>query len=480
MKPWAGYVRVSHVGGRAGDRFRSPDDQAREIEGWAARRGEPLVMLPPELDESGGRADRPILMDAVQRIEAGEYRGLVVAYLSRAGRSVKHMLELWDRIERAGGEIHAVAENIDTTTPSGRLTRTMLAAIAEHELDLHRERFENLRADATRAGIWQRRQTPLGYRRDPATRKLVPDEHAGRVVEAFQARAAHVSLSQIGQRLGMTNSGAAALLRNRVYLGELRVGEHVNPAAHPPLIDEDLWLSAQHARPARPSRTGGPPALLAGLARCTGCGHVMSRARHTRALVYGCHRHHSAGTCPAPATVTMHLLDRHVEEIALAALVRMQTGSSVNDTEIQAARAAVQDAERELATYLEAVSAADVGAEAFAAGARSRRQQVEQARTRLAGALGAVPENTITGDVGELWASFDQTQRNQLLRGLIEVVLVERSGGRGVIRPLEDRVRVIAYGAGLVEPYQGGGRALPVRSIRLPDRDDPVTLRVGG
>ena len=99
--PWVGYVRVSHVGGRAGDSFRSPTDQATSIQTWAATRGDQVVILDPELDESGGSRDRPILAAAVAGIEAGQYRGLVVAYLSRAGRSVRHLLEMWDRFAPA-------------------------------------------------------------------------------------------------------------------------------------------------------------------------------------------------------------------------------------------------------------------------------------------------------------------------------------------------------------------------------------------
>src|SRR5918994_86947 len=165
-RPSLGYTRVSHVGGREGDRFRSPGEQADSMRSWARRRGEPIVLLEPELDESGGRRDRPILTTAVETIERGEARGLVVAYLSRASRSTRHLLELWDRIEAAGGELHAVAENIDTKTPAGRLTRTMLAAIAEHKLDVHRERFEAQRASATARGIWQRRQLAPRRRRE--------------------------------------------------------------------------------------------------------------------------------------------------------------------------------------------------------------------------------------------------------------------------------------------------------------------------
>src|SRR5919199_1150850 len=319
--PWAGYIRVSHVGGREGERFRSPKEQADRIEAWARSRGEEVVLLAPELDESGGRVDRPILTEAVAGIERGRYRGLVVAYLSRASRSVKHLLDLWERIETAGGEGVAVAESIDTSTPAGRLTRTVLAAIAEHELDLHRERFA---------------------------------------------------------------SG----------------------------------------------------------------GHVMSRAT---TATYSCHRVHSAGDCPRPAAITKTTLDRHVERVALAELVKLEPRAS-SGPRVDELRAELRAAQRELEAYLEGVAAAGLSVEQYAKGARLRRDELDRRRETLAEAL-ARQAAPLDGDPLQVWKKLNPRQRNQLLRGLFECVLVAPAG-RGRRVPITDRVRVIAYGAGFTRPYR--------------------------
>jgi DNA invertase Pin-like site-specific DNA recombinase len=475
--PWLGYTRVSFVGGRYGDRFRSPTEQAESMRIWARRRGEPVVLLEPELDESGARSDRPILMAAVERIERGEARGLVVAYLSRAGRSTRHLLELWDRIEAAGAELHAVAENIDTTTPAGRLTRTMLAAIAEHELDVHRERFESQRASATARGIWQRRQTPLGYRRDPITRRLVPDANAARVQQAFQSRVAGRSISRIALDLGLTPAGTRALLRNRVYLGELSVGVHRNPSAHPAVVREEEWLAVQRTRGTRPARSNQPPALLAGLVRCASCGHVMPRATGGPGhRTYACHRQHSAGCCPRPAAVTLKALDRHVTEIALGELAKLRATAARSDRKLAAARDALLATEAELAAYLEGVAAAGLLPGEYAEGARTRKEQVEHAREQLGALLGRQP-GFVSGEPVSVWGRMHVDQRNRLLRSLIDCVLVAPVG-RGRRVSIADRSRVIAHGARLVEPYRGGGVPMPIRQLPMPDVDDPVVLGV--
>jgi DNA invertase Pin-like site-specific DNA recombinase len=474
MSSWCGYVRVSHVGERSGDSFRSPEDQTTSIQAWAKARGETVVMLPPELDASGGDSTRPILTEAVEAIEAGTYKGLVVAYLSRASRSVKHLLELWDRIETAGGQVVAVSENIDTSTPAGRLTRTMLAAIAEHELDLHRERFEDLRASATQRGIWQRRQTPRGYDRDPETRRLVPNEDAALVKAAFKQAAAGVPVVQIAEALGMSNQGARGLLRNRVYLGELKVGEHINPAAHPAILTDAEWRAAQTTRPA--TRSGSRykhRALLAGLIRCEACGHVMARgtvkSRGRSYPSYSCSRQHSAGLCPAPASILGSVVHPIVEEIALRELADVAAEPVDDGSAVDEARAELVAAESELGAYVTAVSAADVGPEAFAEGAAVRRARVDEAQAVLARLQTSELANVAR--LVERWPSLDDEHRNQVLCGLLEAVVIRR----GRISPAE-KVRVFKHGAGILPAYRGGGEALPLTRLPFPDDADPRVL----
>ncbi len=478
MAPFAGYVRVSHVGGRSGDRFHSPDEQAAAICRKARELGSEVELLAPDLNRKGSDPERQTLLEAIAGVESGRYAGIIVASLSRASRRTRHTLEMWDRVKSAGGRLIAVAEGVDTavSTPAAKLQRTILAAIAEHELDTHAERFEALRRSATARGLWQARQTPLGYSRDAQTRRLVPDERAGDVQRAFRDRAAGKSVMAIAQELGMTTSGVRFLFANRVYRGELRVGAHVNLSAHPALVSEESLLAVMATRTIRPARVAPAPALLAGLVRCCGCGHVMSRA-HTKAEVYVCHRHHSAGACPAPAAVTLHRLDAHVERIALSELARLSATPVEDDGALREARERVAAAEAELRGFLSAVDAAGIGEADFTVAARARREALDEARGRL-GALAASEVPAVDGDPLRLWESLAVGLRNQLLRGLFETVLVRRAGGRGRVVPLDTRVRVIAAGTGLVRVRHWGGKPQPIATVALPEPDDPTVLGV--
>jgi DNA invertase Pin-like site-specific DNA recombinase len=469
--PLAGYVRVSHVGGRTGDRFHSPTEQIDEIAAWARRSKHIVEMLAPELDAKGSDATRPTLRKAVDGIRDGTYSGVVVAYLSRAGRDLRLMLDLWDEVEHAGGAVHFARENIDASTPSGRLHRNIMASIAQHELEERRAGFDRSRAATVQRGIWKQRQTPRGYSRDPDTRKLIPNEQAGEVRQAFADRAGGRGISPIAQRLSMTTSGVRAMLRNRVYLGELREGAYVNAAAHEPLVTVELFEAAQRAvsRPARATRSG--PALLAGLVRCAGCGHVMSRGGHSDVVVYGCARNHSGQRCPEPAAVMLTKLDAYVTPIALAELGRVVV-QEAEGAGAEPARATLARAESDLTAYLEAISPTDVGVEAFAAGARAKREAVDAARDELRQHLTVrsvvLPDST---DAAALWETLDAQQRNTLLRSLLAAVVVRRAGGRGARVPLNDRIRVLAHGTELALPPRSAGAASGIVPIPLADLD---------
>jgi DNA invertase Pin-like site-specific DNA recombinase len=310
--PFAGYVRVSAVGGRAGDRFRSPADQAQAIRRWSEDNGVAIVMLDPELDRSGGDRTRPVLEEAVRGVEAGAYAGVVVAYLSRAGRSLLHLLHTYARVEGAGGQVVSVAERLDTATSTGRLTRNLFAAMAEFELDMHRERFDALRRDSVARGVWSRHQTPRGYEREAVTRRLLPSHEAEEIRAVFTARRRGAPITELADRLGMTPSGTRKLLANRTYLGELRDGPYVNADGHPAIVSPALFAAVQRTRAPAASSTPSPRSLLAGLARCGSCGAALARTSSPRARggwAYACH---SRNLCPQHVAMVGVALDDHV------------------------------------------------------------------------------------------------------------------------------------------------------------------------
>ncbi len=106
---------------------------------------------------SGRLAQRPEFDRLTSSIERGEVRVLYVCKIDRLGRSAKAVLEFFDLAERCGCRIVVTDQGVDTSSPVGRVVRTILAALAELEADLTRERTQAA-MDAFRTGT----RTPKG------------------------------------------------------------------------------------------------------------------------------------------------------------------------------------------------------------------------------------------------------------------------------------------------------------------------------
>ena len=65
---------------------------------------------------------------------------VVVWKLDRLSRSLKDVLHIMERIAQAGAGFRSITENIDTTTPAGRMMMQMVASFAEFERAMIRER----------------------------------------------------------------------------------------------------------------------------------------------------------------------------------------------------------------------------------------------------------------------------------------------------------------------------------------------------
>jgi DNA invertase Pin-like site-specific DNA recombinase len=99
---------------------------------------------------SGVRADRPQLAKLMARLEAGDM--VVVTKLDRLGRSTRELLDLIERIVKTGATFRSLGDPLwDTSSSQGRLLSTLLAAIADFERDLIRERTGEGRARSGRA-----------------------------------------------------------------------------------------------------------------------------------------------------------------------------------------------------------------------------------------------------------------------------------------------------------------------------------------
>lgn len=330
MRPVDIYLRVSRVGGR--ENLISPDEQERRARALAAERGLRVGKVLTDLDESGGKWDRPGLQEALERVRTGVSGGLIVAWLDRLSRDSEHAHRLIRELHEAGGRVYAPDAPSDWTSPEGELQAGIVFAFAQYVRSRARAGFERSKQQAIERGIPVANRAPVGYVKG-ADRRLEPDPAVAPVVrELFERRAAGAGPSELADFLmarGVrTSQGSASwskqavahVLASRVYLGELSYGKDrrfVNAGAHEALVDLPTWLAAQHPNG---RRSGGARAesrySLGGLLRCAACGYVMQPTTSPgRSPRYRCVRRHAGGICPEPVSVVAAPIEALVDRI---------------------------------------------------------------------------------------------------------------------------------------------------------------------
>jgi DNA invertase Pin-like site-specific DNA recombinase len=121
-----GYARVSSV------------DQQLDLQQDALRQAGCEKIIVDRV--SGTVADRPGLARVRDLLRPGDV--LVVWRLDRLGRSIKDLIEWVTALERDGIGFHSLQEAIETSSPSGKLTFHIFAALAEFERHLIQERTQ--------------------------------------------------------------------------------------------------------------------------------------------------------------------------------------------------------------------------------------------------------------------------------------------------------------------------------------------------
>jgi len=120
---------------------QSPELQVAELRRLAEQRGWRVVGEYVDHGVSGAKESRPALDRLLADAQAGELDLVAVWKLDRLGRSLQHLLRTLDSLTGWGVQfVSARDSGIDTTSPSGRLMLHMLAAFAEFERGLLRER----------------------------------------------------------------------------------------------------------------------------------------------------------------------------------------------------------------------------------------------------------------------------------------------------------------------------------------------------
>ncbi len=145
------YARVSTA-----NNGQDPEMQTRELREYCQRRGWQIVGEYVDVGISGSKERRPELDRLLADAHRRRFDAVVVWKFDRFARSVSHLLRALEAFKALGIEFVSLSEQVDTSTPMGKMVFTVLGAVAELERSLIVERVKaglrNARAKGKRLG----------------------------------------------------------------------------------------------------------------------------------------------------------------------------------------------------------------------------------------------------------------------------------------------------------------------------------------
>lgn len=393
MTHYAAYLRAS-PGNR---QDLSVERQRLMVQNWASENGHTIGRIFLDDARSGSSTvGRDGFLGMVQYLAGGTPEsGLVLWEYTRLARSYDDAQFYLASIRRNGYEVLTLSEQIPPGA-IGRLMESIHLWAAEDERTRMVERVRSGLAHLVHhhhcwptggqppAG-YRHEEIVIGTRRDGSVhigRRLVPDPiQAPLVVKAFEMRAGGHSMAEIhaATRLVQRKTSYAALLTNRLYLGEFTYGGRTSTDYCAPLVTPDLFARVQvieqawsekilryHARRATSAYA------LSGLLLCGHCDTLMSGKPNQRQRYYICGNRYDTNVhverCPAPGIpveridqmVISRLLEiiesGHVIELAQRYNQSLQSGDQALQSRLASARADLELNRRSQARIVAAIT----------------------------------------------------------------------------------------------------------------------------
>jgi putative DNA-invertase from lambdoid prophage Rac len=184
------------------------DRQVRELRAFAKRLGAEVVGVFKET-ASGAKNDRAERRKVLALAQAREIDAILVAELSRWGRSLLDLIETLQALQ--SWRVSMLAQNglqLDLSTPHGKLLAGVLGSLAEFERDLLRERVKSGLAAARARGVALGRQKGQRPVADKHERKILELRQAGRSYRQI-AEQLRIDKNTVWQAVKRADAGAA-------------------------------------------------------------------------------------------------------------------------------------------------------------------------------------------------------------------------------------------------------------------------------
>jgi DNA invertase Pin-like site-specific DNA recombinase len=142
------YARVSTANGH-----QDPEMQLRELREFVERRGWQISGEYVDKGISGSKDSRPALDRLMADAQRRKFDAVLVWKLDRFGRSLRHLVNALAELEALGLTFVSLRDNLDLSTPSGRLMFQIIGAMAEFERSLIQERVKAGLRNAKSKGV---------------------------------------------------------------------------------------------------------------------------------------------------------------------------------------------------------------------------------------------------------------------------------------------------------------------------------------
>ena len=278
------YARISKDAAGEGLGVARQINDARAL---AQQRGWTIVDECTDNDISAaGKRRRPGFERALRHIRDGSATIIIAWALDRLTRNRADTVRLIDTAQQAHATIALVrGSDLDMSTPSGRLTADLLAAVARAEIEQISDRHLRKHAELAAEGRFKGGPRPYGFEADGVT---VRESEAAIIRTATGWVIDGVTYAEIARRLNAAGSRTVAgcewtpVSLQRVLDRARNAGlrEHRGatvPAVWPAIIDLDTWHSLQAILhdPTRRRRRMDAWLLTGGIALCGKCGAPM-------------------------------------------------------------------------------------------------------------------------------------------------------------------------------------------------------------
>lgn len=436
--------------GAAVARQREDCHRLAELRGWTV-----TAQYEDNDRSAAGRKPRPGFEALLTAIAAGEAGAVIAWNLDRLTRNRRDTVRLIETCQEAGATIAVVrGSDLDMSTPSGRMTADLLAAVARNEIETKSDRQRRANLQRAQAGKPPQGRRAFGYSRDGMT---IVDAEAQHIRAAYDVLVAGGSLSSIARdwnRAGMTTtvggkwnaSNVRRVLQNPRYAA-LRAhnGQVLGPGTWPAVVDESTYRAAVGilADPARSTVADRSiKYLLTRIARCGKCGGgakmATGRTQHG-ARTYQCadRKHLSVSAAP---------VDEYVTALVVARLSRPDAADLVKpapDIDVPALRTEANALRARL----------DEAARLFADGTINGAQ-LARINTDVAAALDTVNDKIAAAgerdvlarfvdaeDVAAVWAGLDVLTQRAVIEALFSRIVLH-SPGRGARRFRPENVEI--------------------------------------